>query len=63
MSPTSPMTFVTNALRAAITADVRSYQNPIRRYEHRPTPAQPMISQTKFPARTSSSMEKTNRFM
>src|ERR1700686_1457515 len=53
--PTSPITFITNALRAASTAERRWYQKPIRRYERSPTRAQPTIRKTKFPARTSSS--------
>ena len=61
--PTSPITFITNALRAATTAEWRWYQNPISRYELRPTSAQPVIKKTKFPARTSSSIEKMKTSM
>ena len=61
--PTSPMTFITNALRAASTAERRWYQKPIRKYELRPTSAHPTIRKMKFPARTRSSIEKTNTSM
>ncbi len=60
--PTSPMTFMTNALRAARTALVLSVQNPISRYEANPTRAQPTIRKKKSAAATRSSMAKTNRF-
>ncbi len=61
--PTSPITFITNAFRAASTADRRWYQKPIRKYELRPTSAHPMIRKMKFPARTSSSIENTKMSM
>ncbi len=61
--PTSPITFMTNALRAASTAERRWYQKPIRKYELRPTNAHPTIRNTKLPARTSSSIEKTKMSM
>src|SRR5579862_6681804 len=35
IKPTSPTTLITNALRAAATAEGRSNQNPIRKYEAR----------------------------
>ena len=41
MMPTSPTTLMTNALRAAATAEGRSNQNPIRKYDARPTRPQP----------------------
>jgi hypothetical protein len=58
-SPTSPITFITNALRPAAVAVARRYQNEIRRYDAAPTNAQPMISTMRFAASTSSSIEKT----
>ena len=61
--PTSPITFITNAFLAAATADGRSYQKPISRYEARPTNAQPTMRKKKLPASTSSSIENTNRFI
>ncbi|TMD25803.1 MAG: hypothetical protein E6I92_11580 [Chloroflexi bacterium] len=61
--PTSPITFITNALRAATTAEWRWYQKPISRYELRPTIAQPTIRKMKLSARTSSSIENTKMSM
>ncbi len=40
-NPKSPTRLTTKALIAAAFADGRSYQKPISRYEHRPTPSQP----------------------
>jgi hypothetical protein len=40
----SPMRVVTNAFFAALEASGRSYQKPINRYEHRPTPSHPRYS-------------------
>ena len=40
----SPIRVVTNAFFAALEAAGRSYQNPISRYEHRPTPSHPRYS-------------------
>ena len=53
---------MTNALMPAAVAVVRRYQNEIRKYEAAPTNAQPTISSTKLPARTSSSMLNTKKF-
>ena len=53
---------MTNALMPAAVAVVRRYQNEISRYDAAPTNAQPTISSTKLPARTSSSIEKTKKF-
>src|SRR5246500_302334 len=39
--PTSPTRFTTNAFLAAVAADGLWYQNPISRYDARPTPSQP----------------------
>ena len=59
----SPIRVVTKAFLAASAAALRSNQNPISRYEHRPTPSQPTYSSRKLLARTSTSMKNTNRFM
>src|SRR3984957_10963603 len=40
-SPTSPTRLTTNAFLAAVAADGLWYQNPISRYDARPTPSQP----------------------
>ena len=50
------------AFLPASAADFFSYQNPIRRYEQRPTPSQPTKSTRKLPASTSISMENMKRF-
>ena len=50
-----------NALIAAAQAAGRSYQKPISRYEHNPTPSQPKKSCRKLSALTSISIEKVNR--
>ena len=42
MKPKSPTRLVTNAFLPATAAELRSNQNEISRYEHRPTPSQPM---------------------
>src|ERR1044072_7082061 len=38
--PMSPTRFTTNAFLAAVAAECRSCQNPISRYDARPTPSQ-----------------------
>ena len=60
-SPTSPITFITNAFIPAAVAVVRRYQNEINRYDAAPTNAQPTISRIRLPASTSSSIEKTKK--
>ena len=60
-SPTSPTTLITNALIPARVAVLRRYQKLINMYDAAPTNAQPTISTTKLPARTSSSIEKTKK--
>ena len=60
--PTSPTTLMTNALMPALVAVVRRYQKLMSMYDAAPTNAQPTISSTKLPARTSSSIEKTKKF-
>src|SRR3954452_22383084 len=60
--PTSPITFITNALMPARTAVSRRYQNEIKRYDAAPTNAHPTISRIRLEARTKSSIEKTKKF-
>src|SRR5258707_6488726 len=62
MNPKSPMRLTMNAFLPASAADFFSYQNPMRRYEHSPTPSQPTNITTKFAASTSTSMHAANRF-
>ena len=59
----SPRAFMTNAFFAASTAEVRSWWNPISRYEARPTRPQPTRSISRFPPWTSRSIEKTKNAM
>ena len=63
MMPTSPTTLMTKALRAAATADGRSNQNPIRKYDARPTSPHPTSNPTKLSESTSVSIAKTKKFM
>ena len=46
----------------ALAADSRRYQNPMRRYEHRPTPSHPTNITRKLAPRTRTSMKAQNRF-
>ena len=55
------MRLAINALLAAAVFLRSSYQNPMRRYEHSPTPSQPRKSTTRFSASTRFSMAKMNR--
>jgi hypothetical protein len=41
VKPKSPIRFITKAFFAATYGSGRSNQNPMRRYEQRPTPSQP----------------------
>jgi len=59
----SPIAFITNAFFAAAIADGRSCQNPISRYDERPTMPQPASSRTRLPPSTSSSIENTKSDM
>src|SRR3954453_14070710 len=59
--PKSPTRLTINAFIEALLAVARSYQKPISKYEHRPTPSQPKNSCTKLSAVTSISMKKVNR--
>ena len=59
--PKSPTRLTIKAFIAASFAVARSYQKPISRYEHKPTPSQPKNSCTKLSAVTSISIKKVNR--
>ena len=59
--PTSPIAFITNAFLAASTGALRSCQNPIRRYDERPTSPQPARSSAKFADMTRRSIENRKR--
>src|SRR6478672_294857 len=61
MNPKSPIRFTMNAFLPASDADFFSYQNPISRYEQRPTPSQPTNITRKFEASTRTSMNAANR--
>ena len=43
-SPTSPTRFITKAFLAAVAASGLYCQNPMSRYDARPTPSQPTYS-------------------
>ena len=58
--PTSPAFVVQNALTAARAASGFWYQNPISRYEQRPTSSQQMKSCRRFGASTRPIIEKAN---
>jgi hypothetical protein len=60
-NPKSPTRLTTKALMAAALAAGRSYQNPINRYEHNPTPSQPKNNCTRLSDVTSISMKKVKR--
>ena len=62
MKPKSPIRFTTNAFMPARAAETRSYQKPMSRYEHRPTPSQPTNISRKLSASTSVNIENMNRF-
>ena len=62
-SVASPIAFITKAFFAAATASGLWCQNPISRYEARPTSPQPTSRSRKFPACTSMSIEKTKSDM
>ena len=51
-----------NAFLPASIADCFWCQNPIRRYEHRPTPSHPTNSTGNVVPNTSTSMNAANRF-
>ena len=61
--PKSPTRLTRNAFRLAWIAVGRVYQNPISRYETRPTASQPKKSCTKLLLMTSMSIENVNSEM
>ncbi len=62
ISPTSPMRLTMKAFFPASDALFFLNQNPMSRYEQRPTPSHPTNSRGRLPPRTSSSMKNVNRF-
>src|SRR4029079_15834835 len=62
MNPKSPMRLTMNAFLPASAADCFVNQNPISRYEQRPTPSQPMNITGKLAPSTSTSMNAAKRF-
>ena len=60
--PASPTRFVMKAFLPAAALAGSSNQNPIRRYEARPTPSQPTKQTSSERPRTSVSMKNRNRF-
>ena len=61
MKPKSPTRLVTNAFLPATAAELRSNQNEMSRYEHRPTPSQPRKVSRKLEPSTSTSIDAANR--
>src|SRR5262245_17851762 len=62
MNPQSPIRLTMNAFFPASEADFFTYQKPMRRYEHSPTPSHPTNITRKFEPSTSVSMNAANRF-
>ena len=60
-TPKSPMRLARNAFLPASEFVSTSYQNPIRRYEQRPTPSHPMYETGNDAPSTSTSMNTMNR--
>src|SRR5271169_5606700 len=60
--PMSPMRLTTNAFLPALALASLSYQKPMSRYEHMPTPSQPTNNNGRLSASTNVSIEKVNRF-
>ena len=58
----APIRFTTNALRPAVANASLSYQKPMSRNEHRPTPSQPMNKTGRFEPSTRINIEPVNRF-
>src|SRR5579863_3918400 len=61
--PTSPRTLITKALRAAATAERRSNQKPIKKYDATPTRPQPTSNPTQLSESTSVSIANTKKLM
>ena len=60
-NPKSPTLFTKNALIAAALAVSRLNQNPIRKYEHNPTPSHPKNNCKKLSDVTKVNIEKVNK--
>ena len=58
---TSPILFIINAFIAALLAAILVYQKFINKYEHKPTPSQPINNCNKFAAVTNTIMKKVNK--
>ncbi|CPU67823.1 Uncharacterised protein [Mycobacteroides abscessus] len=61
MRPMSPTRFMTNAFFAATAYARLWFQNPMSRYDARPTPSQPTNSRRNESARTRTSIAAMNR--
>src|SRR3954466_2773965 len=61
-NPKSPIRLTMNAFLPASALTLSLNQNPINRYEQRPTPSHPMNMTGKLDPSTSTSMNTTNRF-
>ena len=59
--PKSPIRLTTKAFIAALLAESFLYQNPISKYEHKPTPSQPKNNCRKLSETTSVNIEKVNK--
>ena len=59
-NPKSPTLVTMNAFLAAFAADERLYQNPISRYEHRPTSSQNTNTWMTLDASTRPTMDMVN---
>jgi len=57
----SPILFIRNAFVAALPACWRVYQKPINKYEHNPTPSQPIKSTKKLAEETSINIKKEKK--
>lgn len=58
---TSPILLIINAFIAALFAAILVYQKLINKYEHKPTPSQPINNCKKFPAVTNKIIKKVNK--
>jgi hypothetical protein len=56
----SPTLFTKKAFVAALPACARVYQNPINKYEHKPTPSHPKNSTNKLLEETNNSIKNVN---
>ena len=60
-NPASPIRLTMNAFLPASAFSGSVYQNPISRYEHKPTPSQPTNSSSRLSPSTSNSIAAVNR--